>query len=100
MKKAKESYDLYKDSLLSDNSETVKNAATSLITDLLQEEIEISEQRRAKHSQAQIAIIRETNQKWNAIVSLFENEYGKSPIVRNGYRVYWLMKMPELIGKL
>ena len=100
MKKAKEYFDLYKDSMLSYDSEAVKTAVTSLMQDLLSEEVEISEQRHAKHSQAQISIIRETNQKWNAIVSLFEKEYGHSPIVRNGYRVYWLMKMPELIGKL
>ena len=42
------------------------------------------------------AIIRELNNKWNAIVTLFEKDYGVSPIKRNRFLELWAKKIPEL----
>ena len=41
--------------------------------------------RNAKTDNAVLAIIAEQNQKWNAVVRLFEKKYGQSPIKRNGF---------------
>ena len=36
------------------------------------------------------------NQKWNDISVLFNKKYGWSPLVEDGFKMFWIDKMPEL----
>jgi len=40
------------------------------------------------------------NDKWNAVVNLIESDYGESPIVKDGYKNFWVAKIPELEGHI
>lgn len=98
MRKAQEYYELYKRALM--NPEKSSRAISDLIIELNIEVKELQKIRHVKFDRGIIPILKETNRKWNAIVCLFEKEYGASPIVRNGFRIFWLDKMPELKGKI
>lgn len=49
---------------------------------------------------AVIAVLKELNQKWNAICCMYEKKYGVSPLNYDAFRCYWMTAMPELAGKL
>lgn len=36
------------------------------------------------------------NDKWNVIVRLVEKDYGQSPLLRDGYKKFWINQIPEL----
>ena len=57
---------------------------------------ETLEKRHIRVDKGVAPLLKEFNDKWNALVSLMEKEYGHSPIARNGYRAYWLDAMPSL----
>lgn len=98
MKKAKEYYELYKLDLM-DDDKAVK-AISDLIGDLNKEVKELQELRHVQFDRGMLPILKEINQKWNAIVRLFQKEYGAAPIKADGFKIFWLEKMPELKGKI
>ena len=98
MKKAKEYYELYKKDLVS-GGEATNKAISNLIQALNADLLELQRIRHVKFDRGIIPILREVNQKWNAIVCLFEKEYGASPIKPDGFKIFWLKQMPELEGK-
>lgn len=98
MKKAKEYYELYKFDLM--DKEKANKALSDLIKDLNEEVKELQQIRHVRFDRGMMPILKETNQKWNAIVRLFEKEYGASPIRADGFKIFWLSKMPELNGKI
>lgn len=49
-----------------------------------------------KRDDALRAVIRELNDKWNAIAGLFEKKQGASPIRRNAFWDEWVKQIPEL----
>lgn len=53
-----------------------------------------------KQRKAVIAVLKEINQKWNAICRMYEKKYGVSPLNYDAFRCYWMTAMPELAGKL
>lgn len=97
MKKAKEYYELYRVALT--NEERVNQALSDLIKDLNDEVMELQKTRHVKFDRGLMPILKETNQKWNAIVRLFEKEFGASPVKPDGFKIFWINKMPELKGK-
>ncbi len=98
MKKAKDYYEQYKLAML--NDDMIVDAIRDLIGDLNLEVKELQEVRHVKFDRAIYPILKEMNQKWNAIVRLFEKEYGVSPIKTDGYKIYWINKIPRLEGKI
>lgn len=91
--KAKEYYDKYSATILT-NPQTIPNLLMAFNTDTR----EICEKRHAVQNTAVVAVLREQNGKWNALVRLFQkaNVNGKSPIKENGFKIFWLKRMPEL----
>lgn len=94
--KAKEYYAKYHDQLLSEDDQNSLEAISSLIYDLSMELKSLCETRNAKTDNAARSIVRELNDKYNAIVALFEAKDGGSPIRRNGFLTYWEKKLPGL----
>ena len=99
MAKAKELYAKYHDRLVSDEKECL-SAISDLILELSDEVKTIAARRNAKSNQAAVGILREINDKYNAIVSLFEAKDGASPIKRDGFMTFWKKEMPALNGKV
>ena len=95
--KAIELYEKYKDQLdpkssLATRQEAVKN----ILLDLSTEVSKICEERKVQRISAVIAVIREQNQKWNALCNILLKLYGTELLIRNGFKNFWLNQMPEL----
>jgi hypothetical protein len=69
--KAKDYVEKYKVEMFSDNAERVTKAASELIFDLLKEVKTIMSIRNAKSNAALFSVLKEVNQKYNAICKTF-----------------------------
>lgn len=70
------------------NPQTAKelaNAIGDVVDGLNNEAKELIKKRHVTRGDGCRAIIRELNNKWNAIAALFEKDYGMSPISRNRF---------------
>lgn len=94
--KAKDYYKKYRDEIVSKDEKKSVEAIAELVMDLSNEAKETIKLRRVKTDGGAVAVIREMNQKYNAVVTLFEKEFGASPLLRNGFREYWKKQVPEL----
>lgn len=95
MKKAREYYDF-----IMSYPQTVEGLteAIGIVVDGLNTEAkELIEKRHAVRDSAVIAILREQNNKWNAISALFEKNHGYSPMKRNSFLQHWGKLIPELL---
>lgn len=93
--KAKEYYE----QIMAKNPQTADEMAIAVgdvVIGLNREAAELVKKRNAKRNDAVRAVIREQNNKWNAIVGLFEKKQGISPIRRNAYLDVWVKQIPEL----
>ena len=82
--KAKEYYE----QIIAKNPQTadeMANAVGEVVEGLHQEAKDMIKQRKIKRGDALRAVIRELNDKWNAIAGLFEKKQGVSPIRRNAF---------------
>lgn len=94
--KAKEYYILLKKEIDDGHTDNIKTVAQGIILDMNREVTELCEKRNVKFDRGLFSIIKEMNDKWNAIVRLLEREYGQSPIIRDGYKKVWIAQIPEL----
>ena len=88
--KAKEYFEKYDDDIWKeahDPAVITDGAFAKLFIDFCTETKLLAEQRKAKSDQSILAIIREQNQKWNAVSNLFEKKYGVSPLNRDGFEI-------------
>lgn len=84
--KAKEYYEKYAADLLSEDQTTIKNAVEALTRDFMDEVSAISEKRKVSRPESLVDIIKELNQKWNALRSLFIKRDRKPVLAENGFR--------------
>lgn len=96
--KAKEYYEKYAAELLSEDRDTVKKAAEDLTRDFMDEVRKISEQRKVSRPESLVDIIKELNQKWNALCSLFIKLDRKPVLVENGFRDIMQDQIDKLIA--
>ena len=98
--KAKDYFAKYEQALASDNSDECSTAIAEMLNEMNSEEQNLLKVRHVKTDAGTFPIFKEMNQKWNAIVRLFEKKYGATPIVKDGFQLYWVRKMPQLMGKI
>lgn len=84
--KAKEYYEKYAADLLSEDQTTIKNAGEALTRDFMDEVGAISEKRKVSRPESIVDIIKELNQKWNALGSLFIKRDRRPVLAENGFR--------------
>ena len=60
-----------------------------LLLEMSDEVTVVCKQRKVVKDEAVIAVLKELNQKWNAICCMYD-----------AFRCYWMTAMPELAGKL
>ena len=94
--KAKEYFEKYDELIIKDHIAGSIESAKKLLIELSVESKNICEARHVKRDAAVVSVLKETNQKWNAICSLYEKKYGVSPLNRNAFIEYWKHVMPEL----
>lgn len=94
--KAKEYFEKYESLILTDIREESTTYTTELVVELNKEVDTLYKDRNGKSNSALVGVLKEINQKWNAIGTLFEKKYGVSPLKRNGFLEYWKSQIPEL----
>lgn len=67
----------------------------NFINDLRCENIALIKSRNALRAESIAATVKEINQKYNAVASLFVKEYGESPIRRDGYLAHFKAQFSE-----
>lgn len=98
--KAKDYFAKYEQALASVNSDECSTAIAEMLNEMNSEVQNLLKVRHVKTDAGTFPIFKEMNQKWNAIVRLFEKKYGATPIVKDGFQLYWVRKMPQLMGKI
>lgn len=96
MKKAKLYYNEYKDLITSTDDDVSIKAISDLYNCLLDETKELITKRKAKTNSVTVAIIKEENDKWNAICRMFEKDFGMSPIAKDGFINMECILVPDL----
>ena len=89
--KAKEYIEKYRSGIESGDVNAVNKAINDLAIEMSQEAAQIMTQRGAVRESAIVAVMKEQNDKWNAIVKEFPEI-----LQRDGFKRLWLHRMPEL----
>ena len=98
--KAKEYYAKYKDRIASsDDAESLKGIS-DMVYEFCMDAKEISEKRKIRTDSGAVSMLRELNDKYNAVCRMFEKDFGVSPIKENGFMNYWRREIPELDQRL
>lgn len=87
--KAKDYYKKYAEQLMS--PDTSITAVKELIVDFAKESRMLMDQRGVKTDKACMSVLKEMNDKWNALANMFPVEVLK----RNGWREYFMMLLDE-----
>ena len=94
--KAKEYYEKYKEGLASEDEKAVENTAYELLMEMSNECKIIMEQRKCFTDRAAVAVLKEMNGRWNAVVRFMIKDTGKTPLKEDGFIRAWETKIPEL----
>lgn len=71
--------------------------AAGKVVDLMHAEMkELIAKRKAVRDSAVVAIIREQNDKWNAVIGIYEKKNGYCPLARNAIWKHWAKLIPKL----
>lgn len=98
--KAKDLYAKYKDGVMSQEDAVYIPAVRGLVSDLIGEIKEIAEVRHVQFDRGLLPIMREQNDKYKAIVRMFEKEYGASPIKPDGFEIVLEDLFPGVVKKM
>lgn len=98
--KAKEYYIPIKDAIDSGKVEDIKTVVSDMILNMNDEVEELCKKRHVQFDNGVYSIIKEMNDKWNAVARLVEKDYRQSPILRDGYKKFWINQIPELEGHI
>ena len=89
--KAAEYYDKFVGSIFLDATDVMR-----LLSEFNVEAKEICIKRKTQKNESVIAVLKEQNGKWNALRRIFMSKNdGKSPILEDGFKRYWLKQMPQ-----
>ncbi len=94
--KAKDYFEKYAEALISDDHDVSVKASVKLVNDMILEINEVMGKRQARFDNALISVIKEQNEKWLALVRMFEKKYGASPLRREGFVDLLERMMPEM----
>lgn len=87
--KAREYYETYRDGLISgEQTYHQMDTVRALFLDMSLEAQELMKARQVKTADGVSSVIKEQNQKWNAIVRLLEKKDGITYYKRNGFQEY------------
>lgn len=98
--KAKDYFAKYEQALVSSDPEECSAAIADMLNEMNSEVQNLMKARHVKTDAGTFPVFKEMNLKWNAIVRLFEKKYGATPIVKDGFQVFWVRKLPQLMGKI
>lgn len=98
--KAKEYYAKYKERVASlDDKESIQ-AICEMLADLSAEAKAVIDKRNVKTDCGGVAVLREMNDKYNAVCRMLEEEYKHPILVRDGFLICWRKQIPALDARL
>ena len=98
--KAKEYYEKYKLDILSVDQGKYIPATQNFIQELFAEMQTISKARNVRFDRGFISIMKEQNDKYKAVVRLFEKEFGASPLRLDGFEMILERRFPGVLEKM
>lgn len=98
--KAKEYYAKYKDRIVSEDDKVSLQGVSDMLFSMCMESKELVAKRKVRSDCGAVAVLREMNDKYNAVCRMFEAEYGASPIKKDGFMYYWRRQIPALDRRL
>lgn len=75
-----------------DESE-INNIITEIVKEMNQELFEITNKRQIKTDRAVLAVVKEMNQKWNALIRIFEKEKIQCFMKVDGFKSMWMNRL-------
>lgn len=87
--KAKEYFTKYEQNIMSPDQATSNRAVSDMAADLVAEVQQLIKVRDPKKPSGLAGILREVNQKFNAIGRLFKEKYGEPVLAKDGFLTYW-----------
>ena len=95
--KAKDYYDKYGKAVFDETAGDEKPIhLQEMLVAFLREMKDTIAQRKVSTDRGAVSVIKEMNEKWNALCAIFEKERGASPIRRNGLLIYLEGEIPAL----
>ena len=85
--KARQYFEKHRQEMTCGDEKRVQAAINQLVLELNDESKDMLKSRN---------ILRELNDKYNAVIGLFEKHYGASPLMRDGYLNLWKNRMPTI----
>lgn len=98
--KAKEYYAPIKKAIDAADKEAFDLAIETMLICMVGEVENLRKKRNVRFDRGIFPIIKEMNDKWNAVVDLCEKDYGATPIIRDGYKKFMISEIPELEGHI
>lgn len=86
--KAKDYYEKYSPQVFAEGANVV-TVIRKMFMEMSEEGKTIMVQRKCKADDAVLAVIKEQNEKWNAISRLFTKHHNQTPLARNGFMNFW-----------
>lgn len=97
--KAREYFANYYDAIIKEVSGGTENKALSrLLIAMLDETIDICEDRHIRLMTGMQNVIREQNNKWNTIANMFERRYGSPVLKKDGFSAWIGKRLSEKLG--
>ncbi len=94
--KAKEYYAKYRDRIASKDDKESLQGVCDMLFELGLEAQELIAKRKVRSDCGAVAVLRELNDKYNAVCRMFERDYGAPIIKQDGFMTYWRKQIPEL----
>lgn len=86
--KAQDYYEKYKELVHWHPDYEIKRMINDMVIEYADEAVQIGMDRHVKRSDAFMSIIKEQNQKWNAMCRIFDKIHGFSPVKRDGFNLF------------
>lgn len=94
--KAKQYFEKHQQEMTCGDEKRVQAAINQLVLELNDEAKDMLKARNVNTDRAALSILRELNDKYNAVIGLFEKHYGASPLMRDGYLNLWKNRIPTI----
>ncbi|WP_407450030.1 hypothetical protein [Fibrobacter sp.] len=93
--KAKDYFEKYEERIMKKDADSIK-ALEDMVEEFCIETEKLIEDRHIKLVGGMVGVMKEQNQKWNALCNLFVKKHGTSVLKRDVLKNSWIENMPDL----
>ena len=91
----------YEDTFFGVPPASLKSAQTAIghiFVDLAEEALDIAKKRNVVRINSFVSILREQNDKWNAMIRIYEKRHRFAPFTPDGFAIMWERYIPTTVG--